>query len=352
MKIIEFGSEFDWDSTLPFLTDYSKGFFDVNNLQRYRSGRDALKAIAKFYKDRTKTILLPALCCESMVSPFVMNGYKPVFYKTNGDYTANLIDIEAKVEKNCLFLYMPYFGIEPVDFILLKRWKERFNIICIEDRTQNIQYEKDSVADITILSIRKWLSVPDGGFLWSSENFSANLLTESKFLSIRSDAMKKKSEYLLSGKEEIKIEYRQMLQLSAQILDENSNAYNISSESEEILSHIDFEKILFLRQKNVQVLKTLLDPIVKQGKIKYITQNPKKSTLYFPILVNKRDELQKRLAEKNIYCPVIWPVPQEAHGVCEVAEYTANHMLALPCDQRYDQKDMVYIAKILDSLLD
>lgn len=58
-----------------------------------------------------------------------------------------------------------------------------------------------------------------------------------------------------------------------------------------------------------------------------------------------------RSTAKNIYCPVIWPIPQEAKNVCAVSEYTAENMLALPCDQRYDAKDMKYIAKTLIELL-
>ena len=89
----------------------------------------------------------------------------------------------------------------------------------------------------------------------------------------------------------------------------------------------------------------------KQNKLAYITHKIEESTLYFPILVKHRDALQKKLAERNIYCPVIWPVPQEAQGICDVAEYTAEYMLALPCDQRYSVEDMVYIAKELTLLL-
>ena len=59
--------------------------------------------------------------------------------------------------------------------------------------------------------------------------------------------------------------------------------------------------------------------------------------------------MQRALAEKGIYCPVIWPVPQQALGVCEVAEFTAEHMLGVPCDQRYTPEDMTYIGqKILE----
>jgi len=40
-------------------------------------------------------------------------------------------------------------------------------------------------------------------------------------------------------------------------------------------------------------------------------------------------------------------VPTQATGVCAVAEYTAEHMLGVPCDQRYSEEDMAHIAHVL-----
>ena len=247
MKVIEFGSEFDWDSNSPFQKKDNKEYFDIENLKKYRSGRDALKAVAQFYQSQTNTILLPALCCESMVSPFVMNGYKPIFYKINIDYTANVEDVESKLEKNCLFLYMPYFGVKPFDDLLLQRWKEEFGVIYIEDRTQNALHKNVQaafVADVIISSVRKWLAVPDGGFLWTKENIQNTTPITSSFAEIREDAMRKKNAYLLTGAEEVKTAYREMLQTAAESLDESSDFYAISPQSETLLKQIDFEKIL------------------------------------------------------------------------------------------------------------
>lgn len=355
IKVIEFGSEFDWNSNLPFQKNANKEYFDIQNLKKYRSGRDALKAVAQCYQSQTKTILLPALCCESMVSPFVMNGYKPIFYKINADYTADVKDIENKLEKNCLFLYMSYFGIKPFDALVLQRWKEIFGIICIEDRTQNALHKnakQQFVADVIISSIRKWLAVPDGGFLWSEEKIRDRVQESLAFANMRTEAMKEKSCYLFTGAEEVKRSYRERLQRASELLDESLDFYAISPQSEKIIKQIDFEKILLLRQKNVKSLKSLLDALVAEGKIFYITQTPEDSTLYFPILVKNRDKLQQQLAKKKIYCPVIWPIPKEAKNICAVAEYTAENMLALPCDQRYDAKDMEYIANTLKDLLE
>ena len=74
--------------------------------------------------------------------------------------------------------------------------------------------------------------------------------------------------------------------------------------------------------------------------------------LYLGVLLEKRDSVQKFMAENSVYCPVIWPVPEQAVGVCENCEYVAGHMLALPCDQRYGEADMEHIAALLKAALE
>ena len=44
-----------------------------------RSGRDALKAIAREYTPRN--VFLPALSCDSMIFPFELYGHKIRYYK-------------------------------------------------------------------------------------------------------------------------------------------------------------------------------------------------------------------------------------------------------------------------------
>ncbi len=347
MKVVEFGSEFDLNANNAFILSDNNGFFAKQNLRKYRSGRDALKALAIKCSNQTKKVLLPALCCESMVLPFTTNGYQPIFYKLNSDYTANVEDVEKKIEKNCIFLYISYFGIQPFETKYLEKWRTEKGVILVEDRTHNALQtisETNFVPDVTMLSIRKWISIPDGGLLWGKKVIDVNLLDNPSFANIRVKAMEKKSLYLNQGDELLKGEYLNMLSEASKILDESSLPYNMNSKSVQLLEKIDFEAILCKRQENVKALQLGLSDLEKSGKILFITKNPQESTLYFPILVKERDMVQKILAEKKIYCPVIWPVPQDAIGVCEVADYTAKHMLAIPCDQRYDIKDMKYIA--------
>lgn len=349
MKLLvrEFGSEYDWQANRDFLLPQGSLFADA---QKYRSGRDALKAVAAEMARRYAYVLLPALCCESMVSPFIRYGFKPVFYRLNKDYTADLADVQSKLNDSTILLYASYFGIDPFSPEQLSDLQKAFpDALFLEDRTQDILIPRTGgfAPDVTIASIRKWTAIGDGGLLWSSKYTFDSGVTDTRFAHMRKTAMAQKSRYLENGDAALKDSYRHLLGEASQLLDEDSTVYAMTEESAALLARLDLPKMLSLRQENAKVLLTHLE-----GKLPLITKQPERSTLYFPILVDEQGYLQSALAKKGIYCPVIWPVPKEADGVCPVAHYTADHMLGVPCDHRYTPEDMVWIAQEIVRVLD
>lgn len=354
--IKEYGSEFDWDSTLPFVTNtYVEHPLKSEAAYLFRSGRDALKAVAIGYAEKHTKALLPALCCESMVSPFTMNGYKVSFYKLNGGCTADVEDIENKLSNDCVFLYMSYFGVKPMSDNALKALKEKFSgAKFVEDRTHNPLHrtgEGSFGADATVISIRKWLSIADGGLLFTKDCFNNSYLSENSFADIRKEAMQIKSEYLKTGDEALKSKFRGMLNEASELLDASKDAFAMTDYSKDLLNRVDFDKVLECRQRNAKILAENLAPLCEKGNLKFISQQPQSSTIYFPVIVTDRDAVQCKLAKKSVFCPVIWPLPEGAEGVCENSQYIADNMLAIPCDQRYSAEDMLTIAKIINEVL-
>ena len=70
--------------------------------------------------------------------------------------------------------------------------------------------------------------------------------------------------------------------------------------------------------------------------------------LYFPIYAKDREDLQKFLAQRCIYAPLLWPIGEENEPhLSETEHYIYEHILALPMDQRYDRSDMKRIANVL-----
>ena len=69
----------------------------------------------------------------------------------------------------------------------------------------------------------------------------------------------------------------------------------------------------------------------------------------FPILLeNERDKLQLYLVQNEVYCPVLWPLPQYVYSKYKIPAYLSKNMLSIPCDQRYSINDMEYVADTIN----
>lgn len=263
----EYGSEFDWESNYEYLNaSHIHPLF--KGAQYFRSGRDALIAIALRHKEYCKKILLPALCCESMVVPFLENGYEVLFYKLNPDFSADFKDILSKMQSDTIFLYMSYFGSSSLDSQKINYIQSQFeNVILIEDRTQDILAKRpnDYVPDYTVCSIRKWIAIPDGGLLWSSNQDNFPKEKDTYFGDVRLRAMINKSEYLKEANAEMKIKFRNELSIANHYLDKNEIVADISKKSHEILKCIDFEKIYKQRKKMFCLYPEILKILRAQG---------------------------------------------------------------------------------------
>lgn len=344
--IKEYGSEYDiLSNDLFYKKDALAPILCGANL--FLSGRDALKAIALSHKHTHKRALLPALCCQSMVSPFRFNNYEIIYYKLNEDYSVSVDDIKSKLDNKSIFVYMDYFSLNSISKIDLSDIKNTFlNALIVKDITHNpLKYNlSDNIVDYYVCSARKWLSLPDGGFIMSNKALNVVKNEDTYFSALREQAMREKSEYLKNGDIKIKNIYREKFNAATAYLDKTESIFNISDTSYNILKDIDFNAMLKKRENNINYLK---DKLKNNGNLKIISY---KSLLYLPVLVNNQSLMQAQLAERNIYAPVIWPLPYDACNVCAVAEHTSQHMLALPCDYRYDTIDMDYMADVVNSL--
>ncbi len=115
-------------------------------------------------------------------------------------------------------------------------------------------------------------------------------------------------------------------------IDTVKNISTMNCQSTETLKHIDLKRMYTIRLKHC---RTFFDELSSLDNIRLLGSEAVKSTLYFPVLVKAQSIVQKKLAEKGIYAPVIWPLPKLAEGVCEIADDVAAHMLGIPCDHRY-----------------
>lgn len=345
---IEFGSDIDTNANKKYLN--GKNYF-LKDAHLFRSGRDTLKFLAK-QLGKNQRAFLPILCCDSMIHPFLDNGVEVVFYPLRSDYSIDLDFLEGKIHNGDLLLYINYLDLksdkvkehEKIAFIDMKEKKP--DLILVDDMTQNLgdllNCEK-KFADYTIMSIRKWASIPDGGLLFAKNDIDVNFDSSSNtYQELKLKAMDLKSEYLKTKDENKKQQFLKLFNEANIVLDEDRNILPISEWSRDILFSLDFESINNIRVRNAKILKENCDTVeTPWGK-------ENSGPLYFPIFTGNQNKIQRYLASKSIYCPVLWPAIDQNINFSKFSNYVLNNMLAVPCDQRYSQDEMLFVAETIN----
>lgn len=355
MDIKEYGSEFNLNRSNSKKNKFNKFIEDKENCLYVKSGRDAIRIVAKIIKNQVKSVLMPSFCCESMIKPIMDEGINIKFYKITNELFPDRENIDQLIADNDALLFMNFFGREVFAEDYLLELKNKYpKLILIEDRTHEILDKKEYcniTIDYTVASLRKWFALPDGGVVYGDINDKVHINeqeTSNYFSTIRKEALFLKEEYLQTGEISLKSKYRKLLNMAEEYLQSNSSIETMSKLSREIIYENDYE---FFREKRKLNYQTLNNELSKIKNIKFLLASTKNNPLYFPIITDKVSTIQKMLANRSIYCPVIWPTPQIAKGICKNSEYIAEHILAIPCDHRYNSDDMKYIVKNLIEIL-
>lgn len=353
--IDEIGGEFSLESPsiaqkqgkTEFLADY--GDYVLTS-----SGRGAITHLLTQISPKYNSVLLPEYICDSVIQPFVEQGYNCHYYSINEDLSPNIESIKG-FEEIGIFLHIGYFGFKTNMNLEgeLVRFKENSTLI-IEDLTHSMfsSFEKNELNDFCIGSIRKWVGIPGGGFLASSKkDFKKKMAKDETFLRLRTKALVNKSDYL--RKKEVDLKKKMLGQLSEaeMILNGDGRAYAIDNLSTELINSMDVDELKRKRKENFHHL------VSGCGEFKGITpifdSLPENvCPMFYPIFVNgNRDEFRRKLIEQKIYCPIHWPLPNEIKkrklsGILEMY----NTMLSIPCDQRYGIGDMDRIIAVIRSI--
>ena len=334
------------------------GYFDnLNNLGRevtyLRSGREALLLSAIAACDaKEKTILFPAYCCWSMSAPFEKAGWTVVYYRLNEDLTVDT-DYLSKLlmtYKPQAVLTMNFYGSACTDEAvrMVKMFDKRIKVI--EDFshcTFSIRKIFNEQVDIYVSSIRKSVGVCDGAVILSREPMPLQYVKEelTDFAEKRYKAQSEKGRYAWCKDQTLKQNFLGAIRECEGILNEFNAVRPISERAMKMLTMLNGEKIAYARNENMKHLWMLLN-----GKVKMVLGLERcfdGAPFALPILVENRDEVQRKLAQRGVYTQLLWPISQEAQNICLVSKMMNDKMLSVPIDQRYSWDDIEDMAKII-----
>ena len=322
----------------------------------YSLCREALSDIAHALGESEKKVLLPAYTCQTVITPFEEAGWQCDYYSIKRDLRIDLRSLESIVSNNSpsLLVVHPYFGMDLDDEEVnaLHRIKEK-GVVVVLDLTQCLFSTKQYLfASFKVASYRKWMPIPDGGYLLNLTDSVQIVQPETEneeFTDREIAAMYLRGQYFGNGEQRTKAISIRLSKSADFIADTNIVPHKMSQVAYNLLVKEDAEKNQKCRFGNYLYL---FNNIQENQKVTKVCQNMAEVTtapLYFTIYVQDRPALQRLLAQESIYAPVIWPVEDERVLINDEVKYIYNHILAIPCDQRYDENDMQRAVEIINN---
>lgn len=213
--------------------------------------------------------------------------------------------------------------------------KKNFNL-CIDNTQAFFIYPMGE--DHTIYSARKFFGVPDGAYLYTNKVLDEKLDREigyDKFIHlikrIDLNAQKSYNDFKNNSKKH-----------------NNQDIKEMSFITSRILKSIEYEKVIKKRNENFEYIDKHLS-IYNKLKINIDSLN---GPMIYPLLVNNGLELRNSLIKNKIY---IAQYLNEVEGKVsnKSVEYNfTNNLIALPIDQRYSSKEMDFIVKLINGLIE
>lgn len=352
----EIGSIFPLNHAVLCEAEAKKATFSGDKLY-YSLCREALYDIAlHLHSGKREKVMIPAYTCQTVITPFEETGWDCIFYPIKRDLRidTNSLDVQISRHHPSAIIIHPFYGMDfnTEEESALQRIKEK-SITIILDLTQCLFSNKCyPFVDFTVASYRKWFPIPDGGFLESNIN-KASIIQPTKeyteFTEKEIAAMYLRGQYFENEEQRTKKISIQLSKEADHISERNITAHKMSDVAYNLLQK---ENILENQIQRINNYTFLFRNILETQKVKKVCQNIEEVTtapLYFTVYTKNQKELQHLLAQDAIYAPVMWPVEDERVFINDEIKYIYNHLLAIPCDQRYTVGDMQRAVNIINN---
>lgn len=331
----EIGSEF-WKPLKQHVRD---------NESFYLSGRTALDVIIR---DAIKSygitsVLMPSYCCHTMIEPILINGIKLRFYDVYVKDGILKADVPEPIKHEMLYI-MKYFGDTDIKYEgsgkSLSGWATT-----VEDLTHScFTVNYSTRADYWFTSYRKWFAV--AGIAVAGKRYG--MLEETtrgqnkNYIEMRNRAYDMK-QHFVDGDPMEKQAFLSIFRKAEEVLGKDYRDYGV--DYEDIHSLFQFlDQIDEVRSHKRENAKILMDGLKGLKGVSVFTdfQDANKCPLFVPVIIedDRREALRKHLINKDIYCPVHWPISEYHVGISDKAKEIYRKEMSLVCDQRYGVNEM------------
>ena len=322
----------------------------------YSLCREALYDLARSLDVDSRIVLIPAYTCQTVITPFEETGWQCFFYSINKDLriVVQYLIKEVEIYHPSLIVVHPYYGMDlnQKEVEILNSLNNK-GIAIVLDLTQCLFTKNSySFASFIVASYRKWVPIPDGGYLLSTQSDLKNITqpeTENTDFTEREiAAMYLRGKYFECEEQRMKDVSIKLGKIADRIVEKHLSPHRMSQVSYNILSEEDLEENQRRRIANYSYLFHRIHDGESITKVCKELDSVTTAPLYFTIYVKNRVCLQRQLASDAIYAPILWPVEDERVLINDEVKYIYDHLLAIPCDQRYNEKDMQRAVEIIN----
>lgn len=317
----------------------------LNNSVSFINGRSALSFLCKVLKPNK--VWLPSYTPDFIID--CLDFLELGFYELDKNLKMKNMDWIEGVKSGDVFFYINYFGF-PFEI----RSKEHIfpvlrelGVHIVEDACQSLMSAfVGADADYTILSLRKFVGVPDGGLLICGDYNRIKLDNRfDEWIKIKTQIQTTRREF---DDNKISItEYEKLKRLNDAIEKVIPVNYIEMSDISKFILHssLNYREIIKRRFSNFTILLEELYDVA------LIQENNEASVPYsFPIVVENRNRVKEYLFKNNIDTEIHWDLTKIPKNFSESYELSGK-ILSLPCDQRYNEEDMYQVSETLKMIM-
>ncbi len=310
------------------------GYFELEHYKGKMLHDDGIKldcgrnCLAYLIKARKITrIKMPYYMCDCMFEVCREYGVSVSFYRVGTDFLPR----DLKLEEDEYLYLMNYYGqLSPE---LIKKYAEQYRRVIV-DHAQDYFREPVPGTD-TLYTCRKFFGVPDGGILYTEARLEEEPEQSESFM------------YMT----QILGRYERTASEFYKLSSDNNDRFTgqpvrkMSALTENLLRSIDYNYVEEQRNTNYRYLESALQ------QINLLSLKEVKAPFAYPLMIEDAPRIRKKLAERKIYIPVLWPNVVSDEDASTIEYRLANTILPIPCDQRYTVTEMEMIVREIWELI-
>jgi len=294
------------------------------NMAPLNSGRNSLRLLIR--TKSLKKIYVPHFICSSVLEALEKEDVTMIKYHIDEN-----LEIRQDIYNDDIpILYVNYFGIKD---IYVKHLSSKYPNLIV-DNSQAL-YSKPLNGVSTFYSPRKFLGIPDGGFLAGCKNIGLEKLEQDVSMHRMSHLLKRIELSPIEGYNDYRLNN---LELGRTDIKRMSKLTGL------MINSINHNRVVYKRKANFNSLHNELESFNSLVISLHETSVP----MVYPFYIKGQGRaLKDYLIKNSIFVATYWPNIMNETTIELPEKVFVDDIVSIPIDQRYSEKEMTKIIQLL-----